>query len=82
MATAIGGTPPYHFSLGSLANGAPPLGTVLDLNGNLSGTPTIAGLYSFEVCVTDVTGAENCGTATVTVQYPSIRCEARAAVSL
>lgn len=50
----IGGTPPYNFtvSTGSLAPG-------LQLNatmGEISGTPTTAGLYQFNIKVTDTTG--------------------------
>jgi len=68
VATATGGESPYYFTLGSLAYGAPPLGMVMDLNGKLSGTPTVAGTYPFQVCVVDLVGAEACGQATVTVQ--------------
>ncbi|MEI6209387.1 MAG: putative Ig domain-containing protein [Desulfuromonadales bacterium] len=55
---ASGGTLPYKWSLtkGALPTATSPM--VLDANGgNISGTPTLAGDYSFEVTVTDNTGA-------------------------
>jgi hypothetical protein len=70
VATASGGTPPYHFQLDSLANGSPPLGMTLGLDGTLSGTPATAGTYSFGVCVIDLGGNSSCDTATVTVGPP------------
>jgi putative Ig domain-containing protein len=46
-----GGSSPYHFSVSS---GALPPGVSLNpTTGTLSGTPTTAGTYSFEVMVTD-----------------------------
>jgi hypothetical protein len=63
-----GGQVPYGFELDSLANGAPPLGMTLDTqNGMLSGTPTRAGIYSFSICVVDMTGVYRCKQASVTV---------------
>jgi FG-GAP repeat/Putative Ig domain len=47
------GTSPHNF----IVKGAPPPGLTLDPNGNLSGTPTATGAYSFSVAVTD---ARNC----------------------
>src|SRR5262245_58624713 len=47
------GTSPHNF----IVKGAPPPGLTLDSNGNLSGTPTATGAYSFSVAVTD---ARNC----------------------
>lgn len=50
---AIGGTPPYHFSI---SYGALPAGVALDPNsGAISGTPTIAGFSEFTVRVDDGT---------------------------
>jgi hypothetical protein len=66
VATASGGTPPYHFFSDSLAS-APPLGTVVDLNGNLTGTAGKDGVFAFRVCVADLVGAEACGATSVTV---------------
>jgi len=47
------GASPHNF----IVKGAPPPGLTLDPNGNLSGTPTATGAYSFSVAVTD---ARNC----------------------
>jgi hypothetical protein len=67
IATATGGTPPYYFQRGSFGNGSPPMGMTVNLNGTLSGKPTRAGPYRFQVCVVDLVGATDCETATVTV---------------
>jgi len=67
VAGAWGGTPPYHFQSGSFANGAPPMGLVVDLNGNLKGTAPAAGTYSFSICVVDSVGESGCGTSTVVI---------------
>jgi large repetitive protein len=45
---ATGGTPPYTFSTTT-----PPPGLTLDASGVLSGTPTAAGTFQFNVTVTD-----------------------------
>ncbi|MGC6331764.1 hypothetical protein, partial [Rhizorhabdus sp. FW153] len=47
---AVGGVPPYSFAV---TGGTVPLGLVVDSAGNITGTPQIAGPYSFEVTVTD-----------------------------
>ncbi len=69
---AGGGTEPYYYVVGSLANGAPPLGTVVDLNGNLTGTPSSVGRYNFDVCAVDLGGRYNCEPTTVNVLYVTI----------
>lgn len=48
-----GGTAPYTFSV---AGGSLPPGVSLAASGLLSGTPTVAGTYTFTVLVTDATG--------------------------
>ncbi len=48
--TATGGTPPYSFSL---ADGNLPTGLSLTPNGELSGTPTESGTFSFTIEVAD-----------------------------
>ena len=67
LGTVSGGSPPYHYQSDSFATGAPPLGMIVDLNGNLKGTPSVAGSYAFGVCAVDIAGASSCGTAAVTV---------------
>ena len=65
--TAMGGAPPYAFTLESGA-GFPPIGVFLNAGGDLSGTPTVEGTYSFGVCATDLVGATNCMDVTMTVE--------------
>jgi hypothetical protein len=60
------GTPPYYFSL-QTGSGFPPIGIIMDVNGNLSGTPSVAGTYNFGVCVVDLVGAQDCETATLII---------------
>ncbi|MDO9316826.1 MAG: hypothetical protein Q7V56_01330 [Gammaproteobacteria bacterium] len=54
-----GGAPPYYFILGTFG-GFPPIGVVLQPNGMLTGTPTVArGIpASFMVCAVDLAGNE------------------------
>ncbi|MGN7737091.1 Ig-like domain repeat protein [Ensifer sp. 22564] len=47
--TASGGTSPYTFSV----SGTLPAGLTLSPGGVLSGTPTVAGSYSFQIAATD-----------------------------
>jgi len=47
---ATGGVPPYTFSL---FEGTLPLGVELGADGLLSGTPTVAGTYTFTIHVVD-----------------------------
>lgn len=58
--------PPYHFQLDN-GVGFPPHGIVLDTNGRLSGTPTVAGTSVFSVCVVDTSGANKCGKVTMVI---------------
>lgn len=66
-----GGNPPYSFMLGS-GVGFPPLGLTLDVNGELSGTPTAAGTRTFEVCVKDLGGNQSCRKTSLTVKAPEV----------
>lgn len=50
---AVGGIPPYTWSI---LTGTLPTGLSLSSGGLLSGTPTVAGLFSFTVLVTDSAG--------------------------
>jgi hypothetical protein len=67
IADASGGAgPPYQFYSDTFANGAPPYGmTILNDAANssvgvLSGTPSVAGVYTYGVCVKDVGGHQAC----------------------
>ncbi len=74
VATATGGTEPYYFAHDSFAYGAHPLGTTLDVNGNLAGKTTQEGAFQFQVCVIDLVGAKDCQMTSVTVNPEVIEC--------
>jgi hypothetical protein len=61
-----GGQPPYHFQLGS-GVGFPPIGMFLNLNGTLTGTPTVATTAHFSVCAVDLAGSSSCSTVALTI---------------
>lgn len=67
IASAGGGSPPYYFRSDYLRMGATPFGTIIDLNGFLTGIPTRTGQYGVGVCVIDLIGASDCATAQVDV---------------
>ena len=54
-----GGNPPYHFVLDS-GVGFPPMGISLNLNGLLTGIPTVSGPARFRVCAVDLSGDQAC----------------------
>ena len=64
LSGASGGAPPYTWSL---ASGALPDGLSLRGGGNIAGLPSRAGVFSFGVRATDVTGASVVGAATLTI---------------
>ena len=68
VANADGGTFPYYFKLGTLREGAPPMGMIVDQEGYLTGTPSKTGIYNFEVCVVDQVGASDCQITSVKVK--------------
>ncbi len=72
VATATGGTPPYYFEQDTARNGWTPLGTVVGLDGYLTGTPSEHGSFTFGVCVVDLIGWMDCAQTTVDVS-PDIR---------
>jgi len=64
-----GGHNPYHFTLGP-GVGFQQFGLILNLNGLLTGTPTIAGNRTFEVCAVDLDGNQACDNVTMIVENP------------
>ena len=63
-----GGAAPYRYALGGLVTGTPPLGMIVNPNGNLTGTPDTPGQYEFSVCATDAGGMVSaCEPASITV---------------
>ncbi|WP_455430086.1 putative Ig domain-containing protein [Noviluteimonas caseinilytica] len=62
--TASGGTGPYSYSVSS---GSLPTGVTLSSTGDLTGTPTVAGTYTFTVSVIDANGDFGSQTYSVTV---------------
>lgn len=74
VASATGGTEPYYFAHDSFAYGAHPLGTTLDVNGNLTGKTSQEGEFQFQVCVIDLVGAKDCQMTSVTVNPEVIKC--------
>ncbi|GLQ86469.1 putative Ig domain-containing protein [Dyella flagellata] len=72
--TASGGTAPYHYAV---STGSLPAGLSLSNTGALSGTPTVAGAYTFSVTATDSstgTGAPFTATRsyTLNINAPSL----------
>ena len=66
---ALGGLPPYSFSI---ASGALPPGVSLQANGSLQGTPALAGEFAFAVRVQDSLGASANGAFRIVVQPPPL----------
>lgn len=64
--TTTGGTAPFAWSLVSDTSAIPP-GTFVLGTGELSGTPTAAGSYTFQVDARDIRGATARGTASIVV---------------
>jgi hypothetical protein len=71
VASATGGTPWYYFTSGSFGSGTPSLGMIVNLKGQLTGTPARDASYRFGVCVVDLVGAMDCDVTTVMVGEPS-----------
>jgi len=68
VANVTGGLTPYHFQQDSFAYGLRPLNTNIDLStGNIVGVPSQTGTYTFNLCVVDIGGTQNCQPVTVTV---------------
>jgi uncharacterized protein (TIGR03437 family) len=67
--SATGGAPPYSFSViaSPFGQSQVPPGLVLNPNGILSGTPTVAGTFSFNALVTDSQGTQASKLFTLTI---------------
>ena len=68
ITTAQGGNSPYSFQSDTFAEGAPPMGMIVDINGHITGTATKEGEYTVGVCAKDTNGNSKCGHATVIVR--------------
>jgi hypothetical protein len=66
-----GGTPPYTFTL---QTGALPAGVTLIPSGGISGSPTVAGSFTFDVKVTDSTGCSTVKNYTLFVDAGGAGC--------
>lgn len=67
--TASGGTAPYTYSVSS---GAVPDGLTLSAAGALSGTPTVDGVFNFNVTATDASGCTGTNSYSVTINCGGI----------
>jgi len=68
FAVATGGVEPIHYQLDTFG-GFPPIGLVLDLNGLLSGIPTVTNQGTpFSVCAVDATGRNVCPIMRIVIQ--------------
>ncbi len=65
--SAVGGTPPYSWSL---VSGSLPPGLALSPTGTIGGTPTVAGTFAFEVKATDSVGGTSTQALTITISAP------------
>jgi hypothetical protein len=66
---AVGGTPPYQWSI---SEGRLPNGVTLSTSGSLQGTPTETGDFTFGISVVDAKNATASGYVTITVPIPLI----------
>lgn len=67
--TPSGGTAPYSFGI---VGGAPPPGMMMDALGNITGTPSVSGMYPVTFQVTDSTGASNQSTVIYTISSTAL----------
>lgn len=73
VASVSGGLSPYYFAQDSFAYGTRPLNTNIDLQtGNIVGTPSQAGTYTFNICAVDLGGNQDCQPVSVTVGQASV----------
>jgi hypothetical protein len=66
--SAVGGTPPYSWSL---VSGSLPPGLALSSTGTISGTPTLEGNFAFTVKATDSVGGTATQALTITITAPA-----------
>lgn len=66
---ASGGDAPYSFSV---TDGSLPQGLTLSAGGSLSGTPSAAGSFEFEVTATDSNGCTGARTYSISISCPAI----------
>lgn len=66
--SAQGGTAPYTFTISA---GSLPTGTSMNSAGLITGTPTIAGSYTFTVKVTDVNGSTGTHQFNIAIASPA-----------
>ena len=66
---ATGGVSPLNFTLGS---GALPAGVTLGSSGTLSGTPTVAGSFTFSITATDANGQSGSRSYTLLIAAPTL----------
>jgi hypothetical protein len=69
--TASGGTPPYSFAV---VGGSLPDGLAMDAAGAITGTPTLAGVFTFTVRVTDNTAATADVVCSITITALAADC--------
>ncbi len=63
----IGNTSPFFFQMDTLALGVTPPGTIMNQEGDLIGSPILAGIFTFSICVVEVGGNQACQPVTVQV---------------
>lgn len=68
-ARASGGTPAYSYAVTA---GTLPTGVSMSAAGNFTGTPTAAGIFGFDVTVTDANGCQGTNSYSVTMNCPAI----------
>jgi subtilisin-like proprotein convertase family protein len=68
-----GGTAPYTFAV---TNGSLPTGLTLDSNtGQITGTPSVVGAFSFDITATDASGCTGVASYTVNINLPCLFCD-------
>lgn len=67
--TPSGGTAPYSFGI---VTGSLPAGMIMDALGNVTGTPSVSGMYPVTFQVTDSTGASNQSLVTYTISSTAL----------